>query len=231
MCGRFSLSAKPDDIADLLPDLELPGELAPRYNIAPSQPVPTVLNDGKNKLTFTHWGLIPSWAKDPAIGSRLINARSETAAEKNSFKNSLKRRRCLILADGFYEWQKVPGAKQKKPMFFQLKSGKPFAFAGLWDEWCDVEGGVLTTSTILTISPNELIAPIHNRMPVILPPTAFDAWMTRGETAPDQVLPLLKPYPADDMKAVAVSTRVNNVQNDDASCIKPVQDAKPQDLF
>ncbi len=231
MCGRFSLSAMPDDIMDLLPEIKLPPELSPRYNIAPSQPVPTVLNNGRNELTHTHWGLIPSWAKDPMIGQKLINARAETVTEKPSFKLSLKRRRCLILASGFYEWQKVPGSTRKRPYHFRLQSGKPFGFAGLWDEWCDIEGGVLTTSTIITTTPNKIVAPIHSRMPVILRADAIDLWLNPDEIRAEEVTPLLRPYPADKMVVVPVSKHVNNIRNDDAECIQPLKILKQDHLF
>ncbi|VAW31540.1 FIG00871087: hypothetical protein [hydrothermal vent metagenome] len=227
MCGRFALMMPTEQLAmafnvNQTAVAALPPSV-PRYNIAPTQPIVAIRLDenGQRALTFFHWGLIPSWAKDMKFGSRMINARSETVAEKPSFRAAFKRRRCLIPADGFYEWQKLPSGKQ--PTFIRPAEGeeRPFAFAGLWEVWRDAEGSVLQSCTILTTKPNELMAPIHNRMPVIVEPEDFDLWL-HPEPNPEQGLHLLRPYPADKMIAYPVSTLVNSPRNDLPDCIQPV---------
>lgn len=226
MCGRFTLTADADtlrqafDLTDSSPAL---AQLTPRYNIAPSQPVAAVVAeaDGARRLEFLKWGLIPSWAKDPQIGNRLINARAETLVEKPSFRSALKKRRCLILADGFYEWKK--DGKVKTPMYVQLKSGEPFAFAGLYEIWKPADSDAAVRScAIITTGPNELMKNIHDRMPVILTPAVHALWLTPGELPSEKSLPLLKPYTASQMKATAVSTLVNSPAVDSPECIKPV---------
>lgn len=221
MCGRFTLTVDPAELQDAYPDAKFPAQFAPRFNIAPTQPVLAIPNDGENKADFFVWGLIPSWAKDPSIGSRLINARGETLAEKPSFRGSYKYKRCLILADGFYEWKAQPGTKVKVPHFIHLKNRQPFAFAGLWDEWNSPDGSQVRSCTIVTIEPNELMAPIHNRMPVILPHDAYAQWIDPAVRTPDSLGALIKPYPAEEMAAYPVSTLVNNPKNDLAECVVP----------
>lgn len=221
MCGRFTLTVDPSDLREAFANYTFPAKFAPRYNIAPSQPILAIPNDGKNAADFFVWGLIPSWAKDPSIGSRLINARGETLAEKPSFRGAFKYKRCLILADGFYEWKTVPGQKARIPHFIFLKSREPFAFAGLWDEWHSPEGGPVRSAAIITIAPNELMAAIHNRMPVILPPSAYAQWLAPSPQTPDRLLPLLKPFPAEAMSAHPVSTLVNSPANDRAELVVP----------
>jgi len=166
------------------------------------------------------WGLIPSWAKDLAIGMKLINARAETVAEKPSFRKSFKHRRCLVLADGFYEWQKERRVKQ--PYYIRLKSERPFAFAGLWDHWADADGQVIESCALLTTEPNELMAPIHNRMPVILNPDAYDDWLDPDQQNVARLATLLGSYPAEDMVANPVSRLVNNARFDDPRCVEPL---------
>lgn len=222
MCGRFSLVADPNDLREAFPWLNIPEGIQPRYNIAPTQPIAVIPNNGKNKLDFFTWGLIPSWAKDPGIGSRLINARAETLQEKPAFRSAFRRRRCLIPASGFYEWKQDPGTKSKTPMYIFMKSGAPFAFAGLWEMWESPDGSTILSGTIITTEPNELMSEIHNRMPVILPPQAYNAWLDPGEPAPNQLANLLKPYPAQEMTAYAVSRQVNNPANETPACIVPV---------
>lgn len=222
MCGRFTLATKPEDLMETLPGFELPDELPARYNIAPSQPVAVVANNGQNKIEFFRWGLIPFWAEDPAIGNRMINARSETLASKRSFKTPYRRRRCLVLADGFYEWRKEPGRRAKTPMYIRLKSGEPFAFAGLWESWRAPHDETILSCTIITTRPNALVEKIHNRMPVILAPEAYDLWLDPGEKHPDELDPWLGPYPASQMTAFPVSTFVNSPRNDAPDCIVPV---------
>jgi putative SOS response-associated peptidase YedK len=227
MCGRFALMTPTEQLAMQfnVPETAV-GSLppsVPRYNIAPTQPVAAVrlAENGQRELTFFHWGLIPSWAKDVKIGSRMINARSETVAEKPSFRTAFKRRRCLIPADGFYEWQKQANGKQ--PMFIRPADGeeRPFALAGLWEIWHDPDGGALQSCTILTTTPNELMADIHNRMPVIVEPEDYDLWLN-PEPDPEQGLHLLRPYPAEKMTAYPVSTIVNNPRNETPECIQPI---------
>lgn len=223
MCGRFTLALDLEGLRQSFPWLALPErDLRPRYNIAPTQPVAVVANNHPQQLDFFVWGLIPPWAKDPTIGSRLINARAETLAEKPAFRNAYRRRRCLILADGFYEWRKEAGTAHKTPMYIRLKSGEPFAFAGLWEVWNSPLGDVVLSCTIITTAANDLVATIHDRMPVILPREAYDRWLDPAEQRPTELAPLLKPYPAEEMEAYAVSTQVNNSAYDGPECILPV---------
>ena len=222
MCGRFTLTVDPADLQDSFTDYNFPTKFAPRFNIAPTQPVLTIPNDGRQKADFFIWGLIPTWAKDPSIGNRLINARGETLAEKPSFRGSFKHKRCLILADGFYEWKKQPGTKTKIPHFIHMKDRQPFAFAGLWDEWNSPDGSQIRSCTIVTTEPNDFMAPIHNRMPVILPPDAYAQWLDTTPQSREKLDPLIKPYPAEKMAAYPVSTLVNNPKNDHAECVVPV---------
>jgi putative SOS response-associated peptidase YedK len=219
MCGRFTLTAPADVVADHY-QLSLIPLLAPRYNIAPTQPVAAVRLDQAGGREWTHfrWGLVPSWARDLSIGSKMINARSETAAEKQSFRTAFKRRRCLIPATGFYEWQKRDGRKQ--PMYIQPVDGL-MSFAGLWEIWSSADGDVLETCTILTTEPNELMAPIHNRMPVILDPEDYSAWLD-PQSGPDLLMHLLRPAPAERLVAFPVSTAVNSPANDGPDCIEPL---------
>jgi putative SOS response-associated peptidase YedK len=221
MCGRFTLTLDPGDLQELFPDLVIPSQIKPRFNIAPSQPVAVIPNTEDRILDFFVWGLIPSWAKDPEIGSRLINARSETLAEKPSFRTSFKRRRCLILADGFYEWQQMPGGG-KQPVYIHMKSRIAFTFAGLWDIWRAPDGSEVRSCTIITTEPNELLKPIHSRMPVILPQEAYSTWLTAQDQPPEALTPLLTPYRSDEMAFHPVSRLVNSPNNDVAECIQPV---------
>ena len=221
MCGRFSLGAT-IRVGQLF-DLPNWPETPPRYNIAPSQDVPAVIQNretGGREFRPFRWGLVPSWAKDPAIGNRTINARSETAAIKPVFRKPFRERRCLILADGFYEWKRAGSRKQ--PYHIKLRDGEPFAFAGLWDHWAPADGQPLETCTILTTTPNELVRPIHDRMPVILPPSAYGAWLDPKTSDVPTVQALLTPYPAEKMIAYPVSTRVNNPAHDTPECVLPL---------
>lgn len=223
MCGRFTLAAKPTALATLF-ELDDILELAPRYNIAPTQPVAAVRlapHTTKREFTYLTWGLIPSWAKDIKMGSRMINARSETVAEKPAFRAAYKRRRCLIPADGFYEWQKLDGRKQ--PQFITMNDRKPFAIAGLWEHWESVEGSVIQSCTLLTTTPNAVVEPLHNRMPVILHPEDYNEWLY-PDTDPGLLRHLLRPYPAEKMMAYPVSTYVNSPANDTPVCIQPLED-------
>jgi putative SOS response-associated peptidase YedK len=219
MCGRFTLAIDPAEDIDTFEGVQFPQRFAPRFNIAPTQPVLAIPNDGTKTADFFVWGLIPSWAKDPAIGNRLINARSETLAEKPSFRGSYKYKRCLIPADGFFEWKSQPGSKTKVPHYIHLKDRRPFAFAGLWDEWSAGDGSPVRSCTIVTTAPNQLIETIHTRMPVILRNEDLDQWLDPSPRAPESLSHLLKPYPAELMEAYPVSTLVNNPAADQAQCI------------
>ena len=223
MCGRFTLTVDADSIQTHFPWLEhVPHQMAPRYNIAPTQPIAVVPNDGRNTVDHFVWGLIPFWAKDPSIGSRMINARSETLAEKNSFKNAFKRRRCLVLADGFFEWANLAGQKTKQPYYFRMEDGLPFAFAGLWEEWNSPEGSQLKSATIITTEPNPLVGQVHARMPVILHPDDYSLWLSTDEKQPEILQPLLTAYPAEEMIVFPVSTSVNSPFNDIPENIQPL---------
>ncbi len=220
MCGRFTLALDPDEIEAAF-ELSAPKDWTARYNVAPTQPIAVIANAANRKIEVFRWGLIPGWASDIKIGSRMINARAETLAEKPSYRTALKKRRCLVLADGFYEWKK--DKKGKTPMYIQLKGGKPFAFAGLWEVWKSADKKeTIKSCTIITTEPNALMSDIHDRMPVILSPKAYDLWLAADEMTADQLLPLLKPFPTSQMKAVAVSTLVNSPAADVPECIVPV---------
>jgi putative SOS response-associated peptidase YedK len=219
MCGRYTLSTSIDKLAE---EFDLSGslpDLQSSYNVAPTQEVPAVMEgNGGRRLEMLRWGLIPSWADDPGIGNRMINARSETVAEKPSFRRAFKERRCLIPADGFYEWQKTNGSKQ--PFYFRMKDWRPFAFAGLWESWSG--DGEIRSCTILTTAANNLVGEIHPRMPVILPHEVYDLWLDSTVQDRDQLLSLLAPYPTEDMEAHPVSRRVNNPSNNEPQCVESV---------
>jgi putative SOS response-associated peptidase YedK len=218
MCGRFALIVDASVLADVF-DVDPPRELQPRFNIAPTQTIPIVRagKDLARECSMVRWGLVPSWAKDEKIGTRMINARGETVAEKPSFRSAVKSRRCLIPADGFYEWVRTDSGKQ--PHFVHFADGRPFAFAGLWERWHKGEGTPLDTCTIITTTPNELIAKLHDRMPVILPPARFEEWLEPAAMPPDRLQEVLAPYPAEQMEAYPVSTYVNKPSNDGPECI------------
>ena len=223
MCGRFTITLEMDiwqaafDLQDIHVDWKS------RYNVAPTQMIPVVKDADQRKVEWMRWGLIPYWAKDESIGNRLINARSETIKEKPSFRNAFQRRRCLILADGFFEWQHNANPKAPKvPYYFHLRNHKPFFFAGLWESWRPAkEMEEVHSCTIITTTPNELVGQMHNRMPVILDETTCWAWLQEQST--NSLLNLLKPYPAERMQAYPVSTAINNPANDQAQIIQPLQ--------
>ncbi len=221
MCGRFTLTADPAELQDAFPQFIFPTQGKLRFNIAPTQPTLVLPNDSKNTADYFVWGLIPSWAKDPTIGSRLINARAETLAEKPAFRGGFKYKRCLIFTDGFYEWQAQPGAKAKIPHFIRLASGQPFAFAGLWDEWHAPDGSQVKSCAIITTEPNELMSTLHNRMPVILPPAAYAQWLDPAPRRAEELQSLLTSFPTSQMTAYPVSTLVNSPANDRAECLTP----------
>ena len=219
MCGRFTLTTNLGAIANRFGVARFLEEVGPRYNIAPMQTVIVVNDEGTRHLTQMRWGLIPSWAKDPTIGNRMINARAETAATKPAFRVALRKRRCLVVADGFYEWQQR--GRTKQPFRIVLKNGEPFGFAGLWETWTSPEGEQMRTCTIITTEANDLLKPIHDRMPVILTREAEGLWLDPTIQEPAKLLPLLTPYPAKDMEAYPVSSRVNNPAHDGPECIVP----------
>ncbi len=223
MCGRYVLTTPGEVLAQLF---ELPAApaLAPRYNIAPTQPVPIVraAESGERELALVHWGLIPHWAKEREIGNRMINARAETLAEKPAFRDSFRKRRCLIPASGFFEW-KLEG-KAKQPYLLRLRGGAPFAFAGLWSRWREPghgEEGVVDSCAIVTTSPNELAATVHDRMPAMLPAGDYAAWLD-PTTGVERLAALLAPFAAAAMEAFPVSTWVNSPAHDDAGCLRPL---------
>jgi len=224
MCGRYTLSTPSDLLADLMEVQETP-QLSQRFNIAPTQEAPILrLADDPSphrEIVLLKWGLVPFWAKDPTIGNRMINARAETVAEKPSFRDSFKKRRCIVLTDGFYEWQKTGSGKQ--PYFFRLQSQQPFGMAGLWDRWEKGDGQPLETFTILTTEPNELVATAHHRMPVILNPRQIELWLDPATDSSSAFGPFWDPYPAADMQGFPVSTYVNNPANDTPRCIEPLK--------
>lgn len=222
MCGRFTLTVNPADLQETFENYTFPQQFSPRFNIAPTQPVLAIPNDEQNEADFFIWGLIPMWAKDPGIGNKLINARAETLAEKPSFRGSLKYKRCLVIADGFYEWKSGTG-KTKTPYFIHMTNRKPFAFAGLWDSWNSPDGSQVKSCTIITTEPNDLMALIHNRMPVILHPREYAKWLDPSPQTPEKLSPLLKPFPAEDMNAYPVSTMVNKPENDIPELVVPVR--------
>ena len=219
MCGRFTRTVSVEAAAKAFDVDEISSELKASYNIAPTQKVAVIVKDGKKKLIEVRWGLVPSWAKDIAIGNKMINARAETITQKASFKNAFKKRRCLIVADGFYEWQKVGDGK--RPVYIRLKSGQPFGLAGLYETWRSPEGEEIMTCAIITTEPNELMQPIHDRMPVIIPKDNQDLWLDPQVQEEAVLRDLLAPYPADAMQAYPVSRRVNSPANNSAECIKP----------
>lgn len=219
MCGRYTLASPTERLAEEFGVDAASIELAPNYNVAPTQQVAAVLDEGgQRRLEVLRWGLIPPWADDPGIGSRMINARSETAPGKPSFRRAFRERRCLIPADGFYEWQRTNGAKQ--PYYIHMEDGRPFAFAGLWESWSKGGEAEIRTCTILTTGANALVGEVHDRMPVILAHDAYDVWLDPASER-DELTGLLAPYPVDEMEAYPVSRFVNSPSNNDPRCIEP----------
>jgi putative SOS response-associated peptidase YedK len=221
MCGRFTRIIPIEDIIQEFAIAENACDLGPSYNIAPTQPIAVIQEDsGVRRLVPLRWGLIPAWAKEPSIGNRMINARAETLSQKPSFRSAFKQHRCLIVADGFFEWQKRGAGKV--PLYIRLRSGKPFAFAGLYDDWTSPEGQSIGTCAIITTDANDLMRPIHHRMPVILPTEHHAVWL--DPTIEDEALlrPLLQPCPSEAMEAYEVSRLVNSPRNNSPTCIAPV---------
>jgi putative SOS response-associated peptidase YedK len=227
MCGRFALYVTLEELADYFGLPEPPNQLAPRYNIAPTQPVGLVRVNAQSQereWALTLWGLIPSWSKDPSIGARMINARAETVDEKPAFRAAFKRRRCIIPTSGFYEWKKTDGGKQ--PYFITSANGEPLGLAGLWESWSGPNGEELESCTILTTDANEAVATLHDRMPVILMPEDYDDWLGAGKDSTpaqlSQLKHLLRPFPSELMTLYPVSTYVNSPRNEGEACIERV---------
>src|SRR5581483_8145638 len=218
MCGRFTRAISTAAVAEAFGVEEVASDLKASYNIAPTNQVAVVVSDGKKRLIQMRWGLVPSWAKDLAIGNKLINARAETITEKASFRAAFKKRRCLVVADGFYEWQQLGDGK--RPVYIRLKSGKPFGMAGLYEVWHPPTGEDVTSCAIITTQANELMQPIHERMPVIIPKEIEDLWLDSTVQDVEVMRNLLKPYPAEEMEAYPVSKRVNSPGNNSPECIK-----------
>ena len=230
MCGRYRLSRRKQIIEEYFDSVSGEEDWSPRYNIAPTQPVPVIRQNPKEpvrELSLMRWGLIPSWSKDPSAAAQMINARAETAARKPAFRDAMKSRRCLIPADGFYEWSRTANGKQ--PYCFEVNEGKLFSFAGLWDRWKNASGNTVETCSILTTTPNAVTSAVHDRMPVILDPDAYDLWLDPGMQNVAAVSELLKPHDAWLMRCYPVSTRINHVANDDAACSAPVELVQIQD--
>jgi putative SOS response-associated peptidase YedK len=223
MCGRYRLSRRKQPVAEYFDTVPEDAEWNPRYNIAPTQPVPIIRqhpNEPRRELSLVRWGLIPSWAEDASGSAGMINARSESAAIKPAFRDALKSRRCMVPADGFYEWSRA--GKTKQPYCFEVNDGELFAFAGLWERWKDQNGNWIKSCAILTTTPNAVTAAVHDRMPVILYPDNYDLWLDPGFTEVSAVSELLKPYDARMMRSYPVSTRINHAANDDPECSAPV---------
>ena len=222
MCGRFVGYRSLDELKNIFPIDQSACEVTANYNVAPSQEILAIFNhQGENWLDKFHWGLVPFWAKDPSIGNRMINARAETIAENPSFRNAFKQRRCLIIADGFYEWQGPKG--QKQPMFITLCDKKPFAFAGLWETWSKKDPETLYKScTIITTEACEAVREIHHRMPVIIKPEAYKFWLNPNNQDVNALKNILEKELLTDLVSHPVSKQVNSTRNNDASCIDPV---------
>lgn len=224
MCGRYTQTHSAESLARAFQLADVPPQ-EPRYNIAPAQPVAAAIGPNPSETAsatrafkMLRWGLIPSWAKDAKIGAKLINARAETVADKPSFRAAFRRRRCLVVADGFYEWQNQGG--QKQPFYIRLKEASPFAFAGLWEHWQDAAGELIESCTILTTAANEMMQPIHPRMPVILNPKDYDLWLDPQVQDVEVLKPLLVPYRAEAITAYRVNLKVNNARYDRPDCIE-----------
>ena len=224
MCGRYRLSRRKQIVEAHFSSASGEEDWNPRYNIAPTQLVPVIRQNPKQpmrELSLLRWGLIPSWMKDSSAAATMINARSETTGTKPAFRDALKSRRCLIPADGFYEWQRV--GKTKQPYCFEVGNAQMFAFAGIWDRWKDPSGNWVKTCSILTTTSNAVTSAVHDRMPVILDPDSYDLWLDPGAQDASWASELLKPYDAQLMRCYPINTRINHVANDDEECSAPVE--------
>ncbi len=225
MCGRYTLSVPLSNLVDSFDVLPPEFEYPPRYNIAPTQDAPVIAQDEQGRrMGLLRWGLVPSWAKDPSVGSRMINARAETVAEKPAFRSAFRHRRCLVPADGFFEWRKEGVGQGRKvpktPIWIHRADREPFVMAGLWEKWVPERGEPVFTFTLITTEAAPLLQDIHHRMPVILPKVAWSLWLDSSAPA-SELKPLLRPF-ADELRAHAVSTLVNSPGNDVKECIEPV---------
>jgi len=226
MCARYRLARKKEILAEIF-DVGTDVDWVPRYNVAPGQDVGVIRQDATQPIrsfSLMRWGLVPRWAKDPKVGYKMVNARAETVSQKPAFREPLQSRRCLIPADGFYEWAKQ--GKAKVPFCFALANHTIFAFAGIWDRWQNPQGAQLQTCSIITTSANPLVSGIHDRMPVILERTSYDLWLDPGFRKVEPLLDLLAPYRAECMRNWRVGSRVNSVQNDDAACVEEFSPAE-----
>jgi len=219
MCGRVTCKTSGKDLQRAFELAFEPLDLQPRYNIAPTQPLPVVVQRPDRVLQHVRWGLIPGWATDEKIGNRMINARAETLPQK--FKDALELRRCLVAVDGFYEWKNEGVKEQKTPMYIHRRDGAPFAMAGLWERWKSPMGEVVESGTIITVNPNALMKGIHNRMPAILPPEAYAGWLDPKVRDVERLMKLLLPYGSDDLEAYSVSPLVNSPLNEVPECVAP----------
>ena len=227
MCGRYVITSPPAAIRALFGYGEQPN-FPPRYNVAPTQPIPVVrLAEGRRSFTLMRWGFIPGWVKDPKTVSLMINARGETVLDKPAFRNAIRRRRCLLPADGFYEWRAAAPGAPRRPYFIRPKSGEPVAFAGLWETWMGPNGEEVDTAAIVTTTANRTLAPIHDRMPVVVAPDAFDLWLDGAHVEAETAAAVIAPASEDLFEYYEVSTAVNRVANDDESLIAPVTEASP----
>lgn len=222
MCGRFTLHIPPELLAEIF-GLASIHAYPPSYNVAPAQQVPvirTFADNGRRELAFLHWGLVPSWAREPSMGSRMINARAETIWEKPAFRHAIRYRRCIVPASGFFEWQEEGGKKQ--PLYLRIRESPIMGLAGIWEKWNTPEEALLETFAILTTTSNQLIEPIHDRMPVILHPREYDLWLDREVTAPEMLKRLYHPYPSELLDICRVSDLVNSPRNNSPACIEPL---------
>jgi len=230
MCGRYRLSRRKQIIEEHFDAVSGDEGWGPPYNIAPTQPIPVIRQNPREpvrELSLVRWGLVPSWAKDASAAARMINARSETAAAKLAFRDALRSRRCLVPADGFYEWSRT--GKTKQPYCFEINDGELFAFAGIWDRWKDPTGKWVESCSILTTTPNAVTSAVHDRMPVILDADDYDLWLDPGMGDAAAASELLRPCDARLMRCYPVSTRINHVANDDEECSRPVELVQTQD--
>jgi putative SOS response-associated peptidase YedK len=226
MCGRFSASKSGEELVEEF-SLKVIRAQPPRlYNVAPTRLVPVVINDGAAALDAFRWGLIPGWATHPAVGAQGINARGESLEDKAMFRDAFRLRRCLVLADGFYEWKK--SGEGKVPHFIRLAKGGSMAFAGLWERWCSPDGQLVLTCAIVTTAPNSVMAALHDRMPVILGPDGREAWLATAPQPPEALRPLLQPCPSEWLEAYPVSSRVNAADNDGPECVVPSAPQPPR---
>jgi putative SOS response-associated peptidase YedK len=229
MCGRYTSTSNPADLAAYFDvDEVVATDLGDRYNVAPTDEVYAVASskEGERRLGTFRWGLVPFWAKDVSVGSRMINARADSILDKSAFRRPFERRRCIVPADGFYEWEAVEGRKQKQPWYVTRRDGDVLAFAGVWESWRPVKGsdeGRVVSCTIITTEANECLAPIHDRMPVVLPPSAWSAWLDPANDAVEELHRLLVPAPDDLLQRVPVSTAVSNVRNDGPHLVDVVE--------